>query len=642
MGRKNACSILTSKMVRREGGKFCAKSPIITIDTEKEAGEKEPVENQIVEEYDWELLDLDMDTMIAAEDLRSSIMHNKRKMKEELEANKDKKVRTLADFGFLVPVAPVSPVTEALTVYKQSKDEELEKIREAYEKISEMIKSPVSSDSELGKFALFEKIEASEKAAEIFWTTPSKYRGEAVCSWVKEFLQFGKISEHQQGKHAKQSSIVDDEDLKKKVIVWLRTQKAERRTVVDLKKYLNEMLFPSCLGNNQDVYYDGHERQDLIQYCYAWAMRMIGYKQCLSDFTGEDEEIEMTSLLLENQKKLVMVTHDESTFYAHDEKVDMWLEEGESHIRKKGQGRSLMFSRIFVPNLKSSILPLKNFFNFNHHNNGTMRVKGWVSCRIFNVGVAYGSYWTSKDMLDQLKNHVIPLFKSLHEGCTGVFIFNQSSNHKAYATDALVATHMVLKPKIVSENDKFIFKDITFLRDGCIIPQSLYETVFEAGRKGKGPVEKRQFVGIQWILLEHGLWMELDPFNLSRRWRMDCNGEEAKNHCCCARHLLASQSNFSGQKTAIQEAVEEHYWGAAKRVARLNCDYSFKLLEKNLLSFLDSASPVAGSPSMIRRFYKKTWRYIKAYSKFLDAKDADAEVKKFTSRISKSYCSRHP
>ncbi|OAD79333.1 hypothetical protein PHYBLDRAFT_139365 [Phycomyces blakesleeanus NRRL 1555(-)] len=27
------------------------------------------------------------------------------------------------------------------------------------------------------------------------------------------------------------------------------------------------------------------------------------------------------------------------------------------------------FSQIFVPNLKSSILPLKNFFNFNHHNN---------------------------------------------------------------------------------------------------------------------------------------------------------------------------------------------------------------------------------------------------------------------------------
>ncbi|OAD80600.1 hypothetical protein PHYBLDRAFT_161239 [Phycomyces blakesleeanus NRRL 1555(-)] len=696
MGRKNARSILTSKMARREGGKFCAKSPIITIDTEKE-----PVEDQPVEEYDWELLDLDTDTMIAAYynsfltwrpdagkklcglyrgDSRSSIMRNKRKMKEELEANKDKKVRTLADFGFSVPVASVSPVTEALTVCKQSKDEELEEIREAYEKISEMIKPPVSSDSELGKFALFEvskhivvkeyfrrllnnckKIEASEKAAEIFWTTPSKYRGEAVHGWAKEFLQFGKISEHQQGKHAKRSSIVDDEDLKKKAIVWLRAQKAERRTVVDLKKYLDEMLFPSCLGvkgnvaistawkcmrawgyvhrkNNQDVYYDGHERQDVVQYCHAWATRMMGYKQCMSDFTGEDEEIEVTPLLLENQKKLVMVTHDESTFYAHDGKVDMWLEEGESHIRKKGQGRSLMVSE------------------FQCACHGTMRVKGWVSRRIFNVGAAYDGYWTSEDMLDQLKNYAIPLFESLHEGCTGVFIFDQSSNHKAYATDALVATRMVLKPKVVSENDKFIFKDTTFLRDGRIIPQSFYETVFEAGRKGKGPVEKRQFVGVQRILQERGLWMELDPSNLSRRWRMDCNGEEAENHCCCARHLLASQPDFSGQKTAIQEVVEEaghifelypkfhcecnwieRYWGAAKRVTRLNCDYSFKSLEKNLPSFLDSASSVAGSPSMIRRFYKKTWRYIEAYSKFLDAKDADAEVKKFTSRISKSH-----
>ncbi|OAD81540.1 hypothetical protein PHYBLDRAFT_73427 [Phycomyces blakesleeanus NRRL 1555(-)] len=300
----------------------------------------------------------------------------------------------------------------------------------------------------------------------------------------------------------------------------------------------------------------------------------------MSDFTGEDEEIEMTSLLLENQKKLVMVTHDKSTFYAHDGKVDMWLEEGESYIRKKGQGRSLM---------------------------------------------------TCEDMLDQLKNHAIPLFESLHEGCTGVFIFDQSSNHKAYVTDALVATHMVLKPKVVFENDKFIFKDTTFLRDGHIISQSFYETVFEAGRKGKGLVEKRQFVGVQRILQKCGLWMELDSSNLSRRWRMDCNGEETENHCYCACHLLASQPDFSGQKTALQEVVEEAghifelypkfhcecnwiecYWGAAKCVARLNCDYSFKLLEKNLPSFLDSASPVAGSPSMIRRFYKKTWGYIEA------------------------------
>ncbi|OAD67406.1 hypothetical protein PHYBLDRAFT_151658 [Phycomyces blakesleeanus NRRL 1555(-)] len=426
-------------------------------------------------------------------DLRLLIMHNKRKMKEELEENKDKKVKMLANFDFLVPVASVLPVTEALTVYKQLKNEGFEEIHEVYENISEMIKPPVSSDSELCKFALFEvsehivvkeyfqrllnnckKIEASEKAAEIFWTTSSKYCGETVRGWAKEFLQFGKVSDHQQGKHAKRSSIVDDEDLKKKAIVWLCTQKAERRTVVNLKKYLDEMLFPSCLGNNQNVYYNGHKRQDVVQYHHAWATRMMGYKQCMSDFTGEDEKIE----------------------------------EGESHICKKGQGRSLMVSK------------------FQCACHGTM----------------------------QLKNHAIPLFESLHKGCTSVFIFDQSSNHKVYATDVLVATHMILKPKVVSENDKFVFKDTTFLKDGRIIPQLFYETVFEVGRKRKGPVEKRQFVGVQQILQKHGL-----------------------------------------------------------------------------------ASPVAGSPSMIRRFYKKTWRYIEAYSKFLDAKNADAEVKKFTSRISKSH-----
>ncbi|OAD79520.1 hypothetical protein PHYBLDRAFT_162583 [Phycomyces blakesleeanus NRRL 1555(-)] len=430
------------------------------------------------------------------------------------------------------------------------------------------------------------------------------------------------MSEHQQDKYSKWSSTVDDEVLKKKQSFGFMLKKRKDELLRSWKSNVAISTAWKCMRAWGTSTYDGDERKDVVQYRHAWAKRMMAYKEYMSEFTRENEEIEVSPLLSENQKKLVMVTHDESTFYAHGGKVDVWLEENESHTRKKGQGRVLMVGE------------------FQCACHGTMRVKGWVSCKIFNVGAAYEGYWTSEDMFDQLKKHAIPLFESLHEGCT----------------DALVASRMVLKSKLVTENDKFHFKEIAFLRDGCIILQSFYETVTEAGRKGKGPIEKRQFIGVQRILQERGLWIELDISNLSRKWRIDCNREEAENHCFCARHLLAFQPDFAGQKTAIQEIVEvpghifelypkfhcecnwiERYWGAAKRVARLNCDYSFKSLEKNLPSLLDGASPVTGPPTMIRRFYKKTWRYIEAYSKFLDAKDADAEVKKFTSRISKSH-----
>src|SRR6185437_14178372 len=41
---------------------------------------------------------------------------------------------------------------------------------------------------------------------------------------------------------------------------------------------------------------------------------------------------------------------------------------------------------------------------------------------------------------------VIPMFEILHPGCTGVFCFDQSTNHNAMAADALVVTKMNLGP----------------------------------------------------------------------------------------------------------------------------------------------------------------------------------------------------
>ncbi|OAD75878.1 hypothetical protein PHYBLDRAFT_142862 [Phycomyces blakesleeanus NRRL 1555(-)] len=250
MGRKNARSVLTSKMPRRQDGKFCAKPPVIVNDTESSAAEEEPVE-----ENDWELLDLTTDMMVAGyyralarleketkddlralnkRDSRPSSIRNKRKAKGELEANKDKKVRTLADFGFSVPVKQVSPTTTTLIVDKKPNDKKLEKIRGAFEMISDKLNPLLGSDNQLIKSALFEdtkqivlrdyfrrllensgKIEASERAAELMWDSPSKYCGAKVRAWAKEFLELGGIPGHQQDKHDKRSSIVDDEDLKK-------------------------------------------------------------------------------------------------------------------------------------------------------------------------------------------------------------------------------------------------------------------------------------------------------------------------------------------------------------------------------------------------------------------------------------------
>jgi len=117
------------------------------------------------------------------------------------------------------------------------------------------------------------------------------------------------------------------------------------------------------------------------------------------------------------------------------------------------------------------------------------------------------------------------------------------------------------------------------------------------------------------------------------------------DYVCCAKHLISIQPDFKEQKTAINEAVEaqgflfelfpkyhcetnyiERYWGAAKRMARDQCDYSFKSLEKNVPKILDNISL-----SKIRKFTRKAWRYIEAYSKDCDGLNAERLVKKFKS-----------
>lgn len=65
-----------------------------------------------------------------------------------------------------------------------------------------------------------------------------------------------------------------------------------------------------------------------------------------------------------------------------------------------------------------------------------------------------------------------------------MFIFDQSTNHNAYARDALVTSRMTLNPK---EEKKWKFKDGWFIRDGQKISQPMFFEPDEHGvRKVKG------------------------------------------------------------------------------------------------------------------------------------------------------------
>ena len=116
------------------------------------------------------------------------------------------------------------------------------------------------------------------------------------------------------------------------------------------------------------------------------------------------------------------------------------------------------------------------------------------------------------------------------------------------------------------------------------------------------------------------------------------------DHKCCCIHLLQSQPDFVSQRSVLAETVEasghifelyprfhcecnpiERYWGAAKRVARRECTYSFRDLNSNIHDFLDSVSPPNEEPLQIRRYSlwrTNCFRYLIPLTKFGRAVDS--------------------
>jgi hypothetical protein len=152
--------------------------------------------------------------------------------------------------------------------------------------------------------------------------------------------------------------------------------------------------------------------------------------------------------------------------------------------------------------------------------------------------------------------------------------------------------------------------------------------------------------GIMQVLNERGLFnpaLRLDCDNCQKKLSDD-PGRHLRTDCC-HRRVIATQPDFLAQRPAIQEVIEnaghlcdfypkfhcelnyiEMFWGAAKRFARENCSYNAESLRQVVPLALDSVSLL-----MIRRFSRKSFRYMDAYRKGLSGHLAEFAVKKYHS-----------
>jgi hypothetical protein len=212
--------------------------------------------------------------------------------------------------------------------------------------------------------------------------------------------------------------LINDEDFKNECQVWLRQQTPESRSPTNLKKYIEETVFPKLTGHikketisektcrnymhfwgykydekKKGVYYDGHERPDVVEYRKEWLKRMFEYKKSMKDFDGGMLDVVLEPQLKPEEKEIVQVTHDECHFYANDGQRKIWMKKDEDILRSKHIGCSIMVSAFLCP--CHGLLQLSDEqLQVNPH----IEHKEAVVLR----SIQSDGYWKSEHMLDQV------------------------------------------------------------------------------------------------------------------------------------------------------------------------------------------------------------------------------------------------
>ena len=246
----------------------------------------------------------------------------------------------------------------------------------------------------------------------------------------------------------------------------------------------------------------------------------------MAKYEGESME-RIPPILGPNEKEIVLVTHDECIFYSNDGKRGIWAKSGELPLRKKGNGRSVMVSEFLTEQCGRLKLNLQQ-----HQQNSSIPEEARV---YLQPGKNQEGFWTSEHLIEQVKTKAIPIFEAIFPNCIALFAFDNSSNHVAYRSDALVASKMNLKPG--GKQPK--------MKDTVFGPDNQHQSMVNENNEPKG---------MRQVLIECGLWK--DGLNADCKLCKD-KIEDINQTDCCARRIIFLQPDFIGEQGLLEKIVEE-------------------------------------------------------------------------------------
>ena len=129
-------------------------------------------------------------------------------------------------------------------------------------------------------------------------------------------------------------------------------------------------------------YFDGHKCSDVVEDCQTrFLPKMAEFCATLVEYEVGDVDKEAVKTRNEEERKLVLVAHDEMTAQANDGKKKSWVLDGEQPLRKKGVGHGLQQSDVIC----STYVWLED------------------ASQTLEYGKNYEGYWTGELFVKQVK-----------------------------------------------------------------------------------------------------------------------------------------------------------------------------------------------------------------------------------------------
>ena len=460
-----------------------------------------------------------------------------------------------------------------------------------------------------------------------------------VRQWKADFIETGDIPDSQQGRHQRNGVLWSSEELNKKALKYVRENSNVKGmpnlTVSSFCFWLNNELLPnSCLepgfprnvsietarkwlhqlgfevlSSSKGLYFDGHEREDVVKERHHFLRKMIelGFLHPEQAPTPEAEaafpkDVPLTST--EVREKSVFFFHDESTFNSNEDQSTQWGEKGQHMLKPKSKGSGIMVSD-FVDERHGYLALTNEEYEQASKDDPAIRKK---ARRLLAYGENREGYWTCEKFIQQLEEAVkICEYKyPKADGWRWIWIFDQSSCHTAMAEDALDVSRMNVGP-------------------GGKQPK-MRDTVWA------GKPQKMCFVigvpkGMKIVLEERGI-------NTSSLLKEDMqqilrNHEDFRNEMPRIVHFLEERGHVALFLPKFHPELNpiERVWAQSKVYTKAHCKYTFPSLRNTIPIGLDTVTL-----ENIQKYHRKARDYMFAYFQgFVAGPKLEEQVKLYKS-----------